>query len=434
MTRLTVLRLLVWAGPLAFAYLVVLGRKRARSLVAALVLALAWNAWSLLAVNLVAIRAGWWAFHAHAPTLMGVAIEPLAGWVVLWATVPLLGLARSAGLVVLGVAWLDLLVMPELDPLVELGPYWLWGEALSLLACLVPSILLTRWTLGRRHVGGRLALQVVATAALSLWIVPSAAFASSGGWGRILDLPSWYLASVAQLIVLIGIVAIRAAIEFAERGEGTPIPYDPPERLVTTGPFAYVRNPMQLSMVLVFLVGGIALWNAWLIAAALLAFIYSAGLAAWHEDVELSERFGSAWSGYKRSVRSWIPRVRPVTDDRATLLVAYSCGTCSSIGKWFLARDPVGLTISPAEESDDPELRRVTYVPAEGRPQRGVVAIARALEHVHLGWAAVGWVLGMPVLSHFAQLVADVFGPAPHRVAGRAYDSSACAIEGTVTR
>ena len=120
-----------------------------------------------------------------------------------------------------------------------------------------------------------------------------------------------------------------------------------------------------------------------------------------------------------------------VKTHEATLLVAYSCGTCSQIGRWFSARNPVGLRIAPAEDAADPELRRITYLPAEGPPARGVAAVARALEHLHLGWALVGWILAMPGVSHGAQLLADVFGPTPHPVAGLPYDELACSSEGS---
>lgn len=39
--------------------------------------------------------------------------------------------------------------------------------------------------------------------------------------------------------------------EFVARGNGTPYPWDLPEQLVTTGPYAYLANPMQVSAVLI---------------------------------------------------------------------------------------------------------------------------------------------------------------------------------------
>src|SRR6266849_624951 len=50
------------------------------------------------------------------------------------------------------------------------------------------------------------------------------------------------------------VIAIGAAIglpcvwQFAWRGLGTPAPWDPPRRLVISGPYRWVRNPMYLGM------------------------------------------------------------------------------------------------------------------------------------------------------------------------------------------
>jgi hypothetical protein len=185
---------------------------------------------------------------------------------------------------------------------------------------------------------------------------------------------------------------------------------------------------MQLSMMLIYIIGAVSLWNAWLLVPAIGTFFYGVGLAEWHENIELIQRYGYPWIDYRRRVRSWLPTIRPVVTDEATLLVAYSCGTCSSIGRWFLKRGPIGLTIAPAEDSSDPDLRRVTYQPSDGPPSRGVAAIARALEHIHLGWAIVGWILAVPAVGWFAQLLADAFGPTPEPVAGRSYDKNACSL------
>jgi len=45
----------------------------------------------------------------------------------------------------------------------------------------------------------------------------------------------------------------------------------------------------------------------------------------------------------------------------------------------------------------------------------GVRALARALEHLHLGWAMVGWTIQLPGIRRAAQLLADAVGGAPRR-------------------
>jgi hypothetical protein len=185
---------------------------------------------------------------------------------------------------------------------------------------------------------------------------------------------------------------------------------------------------MQLAMVSIFAIASVTLWNAWLAVATFMAFAYGAGLAEWHENEELSDRFGESWQEYRERVRSWRPRWRPQVSQGSTLLVAFSCATCSSVGRWFIARHPVGLDIAPAEASGDVGIRRITYIPDSGPPSQGVAAIARGLEHIHLGWATIGWVLLLPGVLQLAQLISDVYAPSPGRVAGVAYDELACDV------
>ena len=162
--------------------------------------------------------------------------------------------------------------------------------------------------------------------------------------GEPLARPVWQIALIAQLLALPGIVGLSAVQEFVTRGGGTPVPFDPPKRIVTTGMYAYVRNPMQLSAVVLLLLLGVVLQNIWVAAAGVMAHLYSAGLAGWDEDEDLRRRFGDGWLAYRRGVRSWIPRLRPWhRPDRppARLFVAESCGMCSEVGAWFLrARRP----------------------------------------------------------------------------------------------
>jgi hypothetical protein len=121
-------------------------------------------------------------------------------------------------------------------------------------------------------------------------------------------------------------------------------------------------------------------------------------------------------------VRPWWPRWRPYTPDgRPELLyVAATCPACSQIGAWLAARKPAGLRLVPAETLEGAAtgtgVRRLTYVAADGHSEQGLAAFARALEHVHLGWALLAWVLRLPGVGRFAQLVADAVGAGPREL------------------
>jgi protein-S-isoprenylcysteine O-methyltransferase Ste14 len=424
-----VLRSVLSMAPVALAVGAALVRRPSRPVLAGVLVAIAWNVWSLFAVNLAAIHFGWWSFDSNLPSFLGVGVEPWLGWTILWgAFLPLAAGDRPLVPVLVGVFWLDLIAMPLLSPVLVLGPGWLIGEAAAIALALLPSLLFAQWTANDSHLRRRAWMQVVTAGAFLLVLVPAAAITKAGTWEALADLPSWRLSLAAQILVIPVALGVRSVSEFVHRGRGTPIPYDPPQSLVTSGPYSYVRNPMQLSMTLMFVIGAFALWNPWLLASAGIAFAYGAGLATWHEDVDLQNRFGKKWLAYRAKTHNWIPRWRPHVAVEAHLFVAFSCGTCSSVGRWFLTRHPVGLKIMPAEDAEDSGLRRVTYKSEDSDPVRGVVAIARVLEHIHLGWAITGWVLAMPGVSHFAQLIADVVSPSPQFVSGLPYEVPSCDV------
>jgi hypothetical protein len=243
----------------------------------------------------------------------------------------------------------------------------------------------------------------------------------------LLSLPSWQRQVALQLIFLLAIPGLTAVQEFALRGRGTPIPYDPPQRLVTSGIYRYVANPMQLSCALVMFAWSALLRNPWLAAAAAVTLAYSAGIAAWDEGQDLGARFGALWQSYRAAVHNWLPRWRPYhAGPAARLYIDLSCAPCTQLQRWIEHRQPLGLTIADACRLPYGSIRRMRYDPADNTPPvEGIRALGRALEHLHLGWALAGAALRLPGICQFLQLLIDAsgFGPRP---AGEA-----CAIRQT---
>src|SRR5256885_700134 len=84
-------------------------------------LALLWNIAFVLLVNVLAFRLGWWSFAPGERSLLGMPVDVLLGWAVFWGPVATLALSRLNLLIVLvGFAWIDVLLMPQLKPLVTL--------------------------------------------------------------------------------------------------------------------------------------------------------------------------------------------------------------------------------------------------------------------------------------------------------------------------
>jgi protein-S-isoprenylcysteine O-methyltransferase Ste14 len=80
--------------------------------------------------------------------------------------------------------------------------------------------------------------------------------------------------------------------------------------LVTTGPYKLVRHPIYTSL-LAILGSTLFLLAEWQWAVLALAlFIAGTEIRVYTEDRLLASRFGERFTGYRRSVRAYIPFVR----------------------------------------------------------------------------------------------------------------------------
>lgn len=157
--------------------------------------------------------------------------------------------------------------------------------------------------------------------------------------GAILILPGTVLVYVPAIIILatehttaeadpvgpsspwfwlgIGLVACGIALAFWSArlfhslGRGTPAPWDPPRKLVVTGPYRYVRNPMIIGVMLMLGAEALILWS-WPIAAWLgVFFLANAIYFPLSEERDLEHRFGTSYRTYKANVPAWLPRFKP---------------------------------------------------------------------------------------------------------------------------
>lgn len=91
----------------------------------------------------------------------------------------------------------------------------------------------------------------------------------------------------------------------AAQGGGGPGLSNPPRQLVTSGPYAWTRNPMYLGHLIFFT--GLAL----LLSGA--AWVVFAAHALWFDrrvradEAGLAARFGQPYLDYQRRVRRWLP-------------------------------------------------------------------------------------------------------------------------------
>jgi protein-S-isoprenylcysteine O-methyltransferase Ste14 len=121
-------------------------------------------------------------------------------------------------------------------------------------------------------------------------------------------LAGWVLFTTQSLL------GLWSAFEMVTRGRGTPLPSETARRLVTSGPYAIVRNPMAVAGILQGLAVGLILGSWLVVAYALTGSVVWNTLARPYEEADLRDRFGEEFESYRRRVRCWIPglgRSRP---------------------------------------------------------------------------------------------------------------------------
>ena len=114
-----------------------------------------------------------------------------------------------------------------------------------------------------------------------------------------LAIPLWLIGSL---------VVLSCFWDFTFKGRGTPVPSDPPRELVVTGFYHYVRNPIYVAVLLIFL--GHFLWFGYwaLLTYTVMAFIGVHVFVVLYEEPTLKRKFGAAYEEYLNHVPRWIPK------------------------------------------------------------------------------------------------------------------------------
>lgn len=86
-------------------------------------------------------------------------------------------------------------------------------------------------------------------------------------------------------------------------------------RLITTGPFAYVRNPLYVGNF--FITAGIAVFSGtiWFIVLTVLAFAVQYFFIVEYEESILREKFGAEYDSYCKTVPAWFAKRRPKLEE-----------------------------------------------------------------------------------------------------------------------
>ncbi len=131
-------------------------------------------------------------------------------------------------------------------------------------------------------------------------------------WLKLPHLPdTWWRFTIATIIFMVGLFLVLSTIITFRRYKGTPLTVSPPPQIITTGLFAYVRNPMAIGDLFIleglgFYFGSLSLIIFFAPLPVVLYVLYIRAV----EEPELELRFGQEYMEYKKKVPMFIPRLR----------------------------------------------------------------------------------------------------------------------------
>ena len=116
---------------------------------------------------------------------------------------------------------------------------------------------------------------------------------------------------IAMLLIAFGVSMTTWSAAHFLKVKGTPVPFNPPPKLVITGPYQFVRNPMLTGVFSLLFGIGFAVNSLSLVVLFTPLYILA---HLWEikeiEEPELVKRFGEEYAAYQKRTPIFIPRMR----------------------------------------------------------------------------------------------------------------------------
>jgi protein-S-isoprenylcysteine O-methyltransferase Ste14 len=114
---------------------------------------------------------------------------------------------------------------------------------------------------------------------------------------------------VGWLIVMVALILYTwVAVLLCGRGQGPFAEFDPPTKLVTAGPYRYLRNPISACVLLLIFGQALAFSSTGVFMMVIVSMAIAQLQAVALEEPLLEKRFGAAYLDYKAEVPRWCPR------------------------------------------------------------------------------------------------------------------------------
>ena len=115
----------------------------------------------------------------------------------------------------------------------------------------------------------------------------------------------------AFLIVVGAPGIVDSFARFALEGLGTPAPIAPPQKLVVTGLYRHLRNPIYFALVAVIFGQAFLFGDPRLLWYGALLWLLFHAWVVMIEEPTLKQTFGAEFERFRSNVPRWIPRLTP---------------------------------------------------------------------------------------------------------------------------
>lgn len=355
-------------------------------------------------VNKFCIKLGLWSFVETAYNVIGMPIDLYFSWIILWGVFPSYFLEKKYLPIILILCfWIDFVLMPLLAvyKVINLNTNWLIGEIILIIIVLFPALIWSYSSYKKKFLELRALFQILVITALIIYYLPYLLFK----YNLILSLNFSFNSYLIQLFFIIALPGLIAVQDLVQKGKGTPFPYDPTEYLVQNGVYAYIRNPIQWTLSIIFFLLAFQFKSYYLLFGFPIAILYSIGISDYQENIDLLEKFGNKWNEYKSNTPKWYFLWKPKNYPIGTVYFDYDCNQCSQIKKWFEKRETNNLIYKNSSQYNGNKLTKLTYVDYLGNEYKSILAISHAFEHINLMYASIGWFIRFPGISFILQAI-----------------------------
>ncbi len=161
--------------------------------------------------------------------------------------------------------------------------------------------------------GLRVALTAVAILGMLLGCIPLYLLGLDVQLGGVLTPMLPY--SGGLLFVMGFVLSFSGLYYLMRRGDGTPLLFARPQRLVVAGPYSHLQHPILLGMCVMLFGEALWLYSPSIGIYATVLAIGSHCYVVYVEEPQLTHRFGVDYRAYRRAVSRWLPQFAPSQDE-----------------------------------------------------------------------------------------------------------------------